>query len=84
VDLQLEEASRRFAGNEWVAAVLDAMRSIADTRSRERMMKEAMYSSGKLRFRLAVKDEDVRLSVDSGAAEPSYLRRKAAQGKDGR
>ncbi len=83
VDRQLEEASRRFAGNDWVAAVLEAMRSIADTRSRERMMKEAMYSSGKLRFRLAVKDEDVRLSVEDGSAEPSYLRRKAAQGKGG-
>jgi hypothetical protein len=29
VDAQLEAASRQFAGNEWVAAVLEAMRSIA-------------------------------------------------------
>ncbi|MBL8223037.1 MAG: hypothetical protein JNL62_27610, partial [Bryobacterales bacterium] len=49
------EASRQFAGNEWVGAMLEAMKSIADSRSRERMMKESMYSSGKLRSRLVAR-----------------------------
>ena len=49
VDSLLEAASRQFAGNEWVAAVLEAMRSIAAGRERERAMKEMMYSSSKLR-----------------------------------
>lgn len=81
VDRLLEEATRRFAGNEWVAAVLDAMKSIADTRERERMMKESMYSSGKLRSRLAAKDEAVMFCLGTEALAPSYLRRKPAQGK---
>jgi hypothetical protein len=80
VDRLLESASRQFAGNDWVASVLEAMRSIAATRERERMMKEAMYSSGKLRSRLAGKDEEAHLSVDD-AGLPAYLRRKVVQGK---
>jgi len=51
------DAIQRFASNEWVAAMLEAMKAIARDRSRERLMKESMYSSGKLRWRLAAKDE---------------------------
>ncbi|MEY3273158.1 MAG: hypothetical protein RLZZ341_2059, partial [Pseudomonadota bacterium] len=66
----------------WVAAMLQAMRGIAADRSRERMMKEAMYSSGKLRSRLVAIDEDVRYSIASEARSmPAYLRRKPSQGK---
>ena len=82
VDGLLERASREFADNDWVAAMLQAMRGIAADRSRERMMKEAMYSSGKLRSRLVAIDEDVRYSVASEARSmPAYLRRKPSQGK---
>ncbi len=82
VDRLLEEASRQFAGNEWVAAVLAAMKEIAESRSRERMMKESMYSASKLRSRLSAKDEDISFSVASESIErPTYLRRKPSQGK---
>lgn len=82
VDRMLEDASRRFAGNEWVSAMLEAMQSIAESRSRERMMKESRYSSEKLRFRLASKDESVRFSAATEPTDrPAYLRRKASQGK---
>jgi Ca-activated chloride channel family protein len=82
VDRLLEEASRQFAGNEWVAAVLAAMKEIAESRSRERMMKESMYSASKLRSRLSAKDEGVGFSVAEESIErPAYLRRKPSQGK---
>ena len=81
VDKQLELASRQFAGNEWVAAMLEAMRSIAAGRERERAMKEMLYSSSKLPSRLASKDEDVRFCVADAMAAPAYLRRKPSQGK---
>ena len=81
-DRLLEDASRRFAGNEWVAAMLQAMKGIAESRSRERMMKEAMYSSGKLRSRLVALDEGVQFSAaEEGTSAPAYLRRKPSQGK---
>ena len=82
VDALLAAASRQFAGNEWVAVVLEAMRTIAAGRDRARAMKEMLYSSSKFRSRLAAKDEG---SVPGGTAEaasvPAFLRRKAAQGK---
>ena len=82
VDRMLEDASRQFAGNEWVGAMLEAMKSIAESRSRERMMKESMYSSGKLRSRLVAKDEDAPFSVAMESIDkPAYLRRKPSQGK---
>jgi len=81
VDALLEAAARQFAGNEWVAAVLEAMRSVAAGRERERAMKEMMYSSGKLRSRLAAKDESVAFCLAEGSSVPAYLRRKPAQGK---
>lgn len=81
VDTLLEAASQQLAGNPWVAAVLDAMRTIAAGRERERAMKELMYSSSKLRSRLAAKDEDVAFSPCDDPAEPAYLRRQPLQGK---
>lgn len=81
VDKQLEEASRRFAGNEWVLAMLEAMRSIAAGRERERTMKETLYSSNKLRSRLAAKDETDSFCGEESMSAPAYLRRKPSQGK---
>lgn len=80
VDRLLEEASRQFAGHAWVAAMLTAMKSIAEGRERERMMKESMYSSGKLNMRLAAMDESA-LFLETRTDGPAYLRRKSAQGK---
>lgn len=79
VDGMLADARKRFAGNEWVAGILEAMASLAQSRSRERMMKEAMYSSARLNTRLSAKDE-VAFSVVADAG-PAYLRRKRQQGK---
>lgn len=82
VDRLLEQASRQFAGNEWVAAVLASMTAIAEERSRAKMMKESMYSSGKLRNRLMAKDEMAQFSIAAEASgQPAYLRRKPSQGK---
>lgn len=81
VDALLEESSRQFAGNEWVSAVLEAMRSIAAERERERAMKEMMYSSSKLRSRLAAKDESIAFCLADTSSVPAYLLRKAVQGK---
>jgi hypothetical protein len=52
---------------------------VSASRSRARTMKEAMYSSAKLRSRLASKRESG--SLEEGADDPSYLRRKSEQGK---
>lgn len=82
VDRMLEEASRQFAGSEWVAAMLEAMKRIAESRSRERLMKESTYSSARLSSRLVSKDEGESFSAAMESIEvPAYLRRKVEQGK---
>lgn len=82
VDRLLAEAHRQFAGNAWVSAVLASMTSVAASRSRERLSKEAMYSSEKLINRLASKMERLSAGEQLDDADmPAYLRRKPAQGK---
>jgi Ca-activated chloride channel family protein len=79
VDKLLSDAQKAFAGNEWLASMLEAMVKLAESRSQERVMKEALYSSGKLNRRLASTDElHMSLVADAG---PAYLRRKREQGK---
>jgi hypothetical protein len=78
VDRLLAEAERRFAGNDWVASVVEAIRMVAKSRSRERFMKEALYSASSFSQRLADKDEGIALMESSKAM---YLRRKRSRGK---
>ena len=80
VDRLLAEAEAAFAGNEWVAGMLEAMGGVARSRSQKRMMKEALYSSSRLSARLASKDEG-QFSLDAAQPVPAYLRRKKLQGK---
>ncbi len=82
VDRLLEDAQRRFGGHEWVAAVLESMKQIAASRSRERLSKEALYSASSMNYRLSAKDEQIHFSLaDESTSKPSYLRRKPSQGK---
>ena len=78
VDLILANAEQQFAENEWLASVLEAIRAVARSRSRERFMKEALYSSATFSKRLSMKNEVMSLMESD---KPSYLRRKVAQGK---
>nr|WP_256735107.1 VWA domain-containing protein [Variovorax sp. dw_954] len=79
VDRLLAEAQECFKRSEWVGSILSAMSAIARSRSRDRMMKEARYSSMKLNSRLASKDETG--SPMNLEDLPAYLRRKPLQGK---
>ena len=79
VDQLLAEATHQFAGNEWVASVIESMKAIALSRSRERLSKEALYTASRLSSRLTARDEP---AMDPRGAGPAYLRRKSSQGKD--
>lgn len=81
VDRLLDAAMRQFAGNDWVAAVLAAMRQLAEGRSQERMMKEALYTAAHLQTRLSARDEGILSWADAESGErPAFLRRKRSQG----
>ena len=79
VDRILKQAEADFAGNEFVAGVLASIRDVAQSRQRERFMKDALYASSGFSKRLAMSLESLDFSEESAA--PSYLRRKRAPGK---
>ncbi len=79
LDKLLSEAEQRFSGHEWLTSIMQAMRGVASSRSRERMMKESFFSSRKLSARLAAKNEQA--ANPEGTDEPAFLRRKSLQGK---
>lgn len=82
VERQLAEAHRQFAGNPWVSALLSTMDTLAASRSREGFGKEAKYSAGKLRDRLAAREEQLSLAEGlDDSRVPAHLRRKVAQGR---
>ncbi|MBK9447302.1 MAG: VWA domain-containing protein [Betaproteobacteria bacterium] len=80
VDRILKQAETDFAGNEYVAGVLASIRGVAESRQRERFMKDALYASAGFNKRLAMADECLDFAAEMEA--PSFLRRKRAPGKE--
>lgn len=83
VNAIIDEAHRDAGENAWVAESLHTLRGLAERREMEGFSKEAMYSSRTMRARLGIngRDDDRQWNAESESAKPSYLRRKAAQGK---
>ncbi len=73
----LAEARKNAKDNEWLGEVADKLEALADQQDELMFSKEAMYSSHRMRSRLAMSEE---ANVLHDAA-PSYLRRKVEQGK---
>jgi len=80
IEQMLAEARQRFADQPWVIQVLESMVDIARSMDTARFRKEALYASKKMGSRLSAKEE-MSACLDLEAAAPSFLRRKAAQGK---
>lgn len=78
VDLALRQAREMSANNPWLKGVVKELEGLARQRDEVMFSKEAMYSSRRMRSRMAHVNE----SRDPGSMDaPDYLRRKAAQGK---
>ncbi|MCB1942831.1 MAG: VWA domain-containing protein [Candidatus Accumulibacter sp.] len=76
----LAEARQRFAEQPWLIEVRQSMAELARSMDTARFRKEALYSSRKMSSRISPKEEALdSLMMEAGA--PSFLRRKAAQGK---
>ena len=80
VDRILKQAETDFAGNEYVAGVLASIRGVAESRQRDRFMKDALYASAGFNKRLAQANESLDFAAELDA--PSFLRRKRAPGKE--
>lgn len=79
VDSLLQAARQKFSSNPWLTDVLAAMSALAAQRDNGRLDKEVAYFRVVANSRLAESCE--RLAVNEQLEIPSFLRRKARQGK---
>src|SRR5690606_396625 len=78
VNLALAQACQVAADNPWLQGSLAELEGLASRRDDVMFAKEAMYSSRKMRNRLASHNE---VADPTAMKVPDYLRRKHAQGK---
>jgi Ca-activated chloride channel family protein len=82
VDALLAKARREAKNNPWLEEVVEALQAYANEREAEHLAKEALFSSNRLRNRLADANAtcgDFLANEESGKV--AYLRRKREQGK---
>lgn len=76
---KLEERSRE---NPWLAETVSYLRKLLERRDHEAMEKELMYSSDKLKNRVASLDDSVVFSMEFESIKPAYMRKKVTQGRN--
>ena len=77
--VQLEERSRN---NPWLSETVSYLRKLLERRNYETMEKELMYSSDKLKNRLADLDDAVMFSMSAESVKPAFVRKKVSQGRN--
>ena len=77
VDALLGQVVALGVDNPWVAGVTGELRALAKRRDQMTFMKEAAYSSTRMRGRMTALDEKAEILRSA----PLFLRRKASQGK---
>ena len=77
--IRLEERSHE---NPWLAETVSYLRKLLDRRDHEAMEKELMYSSDKLKNRIADLDDSVMFCMSAEAVKPAFLRKKVTQGRN--
>lgn len=80
VDQLLAEARKRFGDNPWLADVMRSMAELAERRDEARLAKESVFFRSVASSRLTMMNEAID-PADERLAIPSFLRKKAMQGK---
>ena len=76
---KLEVRSRE---NPWLAETVSYLRKLLERRDHEAMEKELMYSSDKLKNRVADLNDSVLFCMDAEAVKPAFMRKKVTQGRN--
>ena len=76
---QLEERSR---DNPWLAETVKYLRTLLANRDHEAMEKELMYSSDKLKNRIAELNDLNAFSAQYEMVKPAFMRKKVVQGRN--
>ena len=77
--VRLEERARE---NPWLQETVAYLRKLLARRDHEAMEKELMYSSDKLKNRVAGLEESVMYCLSEEAIKPAFMRRKVNQGRN--
>ena len=77
--IKLEERSRE---NPWLAETVSYLRTLLERRDHEAMEKELMYSSDKLKNRVADLNDTIMFCMSEEAVKPAFMRRKVNQGRN--
>jgi Ca-activated chloride channel family protein len=81
VERLLGELRALATDNPWLKGTVAELERYAKQRETQAYSKEAHYTAQKMRSRLAAREESPLWSLSEEAAKPSFLRRKAEQGK---
>jgi len=76
---KLEERSRE---NPWLAETVNYLSKLLERRDHEAMEKELMYSSDKLKNRIASLEDSAAFSMEYENIRPAFMRKKVTQGRN--
>lgn len=77
--VKLEERSRE---NPWLAETVSYLRKLLERRDHDAMEKELMYSSDKLKNRVADLNDSISFCMMEEAVKPAFMRKKVSQGRN--
>jgi Ca-activated chloride channel family protein len=77
--VKLEERSRE---NPWLVETVSYLRKLLERRDHDAMEKELMYSSDKLKNRVADLNDSISFCMMEEAVKPAFMRKKVSQGRN--
>ena len=78
----IQELEVRAQDNPWLGETVKYLRKLLERRDHEAMEKELMYSSSKLKNRVADMNDSVMYCMNAEAIKPAFMRKKVSQGRN--
>ncbi len=82
VERLMRKLDERASENPWLAETVRYLRTLLERRDHEAMEKELMYSSDKLKNRVADLNDSMSFCMNAEAVKPAFMRKKASQGRN--
>ena len=82
VERLMRKLDERAIENPWLAETVRYLRTLLERRDHEAMEKELMYSSDKLKNRVADLNDSMSFCMMEEAVKPAFMRKKVTQGRN--
>ena len=82
VERLMRKLEERSSENPWLAETVRYLQTLLARRDHEAMEKELMYSSDKLKNRVADLNDTVMFCMSEEAIKPAFMRKKVSQGRN--